>query len=132
MQKILQDYLIMDEKKEKTDTNAKVVIEQPSSEDHLLIDVSSSEDGFLFLPIPYEKGWKAYSNGQQLNILIADYGFMAIPLLPGTSHIELQFHIPYLKIGAYISCVGLFILGTICLSWSLYQKKKKGNCYDRF
>ncbi len=130
-QKILQDYLIMDEKKEKADANAKVVIEQPLSEDHLLIDVSSSEDGFLFLPIPYEKGWEAYLNGQQLNILIADYGFMAIPLLSGDSHIELQFHIPYLKIGAYISCTGLFILGTIYLSWSLYQKKK-GVCYDRF
>ncbi|MBF0698868.1 YfhO family protein [Streptococcus danieliae] len=45
----------------------------------------------LFVTLPYDKGWKAYQNGQEIPIRQAQTGFMALDLAKGSDTIQLVF-----------------------------------------
>ena len=47
--------------------------------------VTADKPGLLFLSDNYYPGWKAYVNGKETSVFIADYTFMAIPVPKGES-----------------------------------------------
>ncbi len=49
--------------------------------------VTTDRPGLLFLSDNYYPGWKAYVNGKETKILIADYAFRAIPVPKGESSV---------------------------------------------
>lgn len=79
------------------------------------------EDRILFLSIPYSRGWSAYVNGEEREILKADIGFSAVPLEAGQYEIKLVYWTPGLRAGAVIS--GIALVGFGC--WGIYEGKKK-------
>ncbi len=82
------------------------------------IDVST--DKLLVLSIPYSKGWKAYVDGEKVDILNANIMHMALNLTEGRHEIELKYSTPYMKTGAVISVLGFVLL----LSYGLWYNKK--------
>jgi len=40
------------------------------------------------LPIPFNKYWNAYIDGEKVNIMKANYAFMAVPLTAGEHTVE--------------------------------------------
>lgn len=84
-------------------------------------DIELSDKQILFLSIPYGKGWTAYVNGEETEILKANYGFMALSLEKGYNSIMLKYFTPGLKLG--IVCTGIGIVLLIFLH--LYTKKEK-------
>ena len=108
-ERTLQDYLILDQNTPLVPSNANVLIQAPS-EDHITGTVTCDVNGFVFLPIPYEKGWSAKVNGIESDVLKADYGFMAIPVNTGNNELILEYHILYLKEGMVMTLFGICVL----------------------
>ena len=70
-------------------------------------EISVKEDKYLLLSIPYSKGWKAFVDGREEEVLNANVAYMAIHLNPGTHKIELKYETPFLKIGSITSFASL-------------------------
>ncbi len=64
---------------------------------------------YLLASVPFSRGWEAYDNGQSVDILKADTGFMAIALDSGEHHVSFHYHTPGLLPGAIISGVSLVV-----------------------
>lgn len=86
-------------------------------------DISVSKDKWLFLSIPYSRGWSAKVDGESTEILKANTMFMALPLEAGYHEIELNYCTPGVKAGIVISLLSLGIF--IVLSFvGRYRKKR--------
>ncbi|MFV0441521.1 MAG: YfhO family protein, partial [Lachnospirales bacterium] len=83
-------------------------------------DISLDESKILLMSIPYSKGWTAYDNGQEVEILKANDGFMAIPLEPGEHSIELKYHTQGMFLGFIIS-----VFGVVCLIVLIFYRRKQ-------
>lgn len=67
-------------------------------------------DGILFIPIVYDKNWNAYVNDQKVDIIKADYGFLAIELPKGKNQITIRYINKSLYAGGFISLCSLIML----------------------
>ena len=110
---LLKDYIILEQQEKLTEAQGEVSIPFPAKDDHIEVNVSADGNGYVFLPIPYEGGWKATVDGVSQTILKADFGFMAIPVVSGYSRIVMDYHIPMLKEGVLLSAVGVIIIGML-------------------
>ena len=83
------------------------------------IDVTGNK--ILCITVPYEEGWTAYVDGQETEILRANYAFMGLNLSEGHHEIVLRFHVPYLTEGVIVS------LASLCITVILFVVMKKRN-----
>ena len=74
----------------------------------------------LFLPISYDNGFEAKVNGRPVSVQKAFDCFMAIPLEEGTNTIEINYHLPGLKIGLLMAVFGL-----VGVLWIGFRKQKE-------
>ncbi|MBR4400661.1 MAG: YfhO family protein, partial [Synergistes sp.] len=82
--------------------------------------ISLRKNKILCLSIPYSKGWHAKVDGRQAELLKANSFFMVLPLEAGEHIVELEYHVPGLRLG-----LCLFALGTAILSVMTIQNKRK-------
>lgn len=84
------------------------------------IDVTGTK--VLCVTVPYENGWTAYVDGQEAEILRANYAFMGLKLTEGHHEITFKYHVPYLTAGIVVSlvCLGLTI------GLYLFLRRKRG------
>ena len=83
------------------------------------IDVDGNK--ILCVTVPYENGWKAYVDGQETEILRANYTFMGLKLSEGHHEVVLKYQIPHLTDGIIVSLVSLCI--TVVLLVVMKRKK---------
>ena len=69
--------------------------------------ISLKEPGILLLPVPYSRGWRAYSDGKELPVRRANVLFMALELQEGDHEIELRYRSPNLAACCLMSAAGL-------------------------
>ena len=81
-------------------------------------------DRMLCIAIPYQKGWKAWVNGEETKISKANGMYMAIPLKAGHNGILLHYTIPGLKEGAMVSSVTILSLGVLGII-QIYRRKRR-------
>lgn len=86
--------------------------------------VNLEEDKLLVLSIPYQNGWTAYVDGEQVNTVRTNYMYIGIPLTAGEHTIELEFAIPGVKYALVImpSAVVLFLV--LCFVSVIRRKRK--------
>lgn len=75
------------------------------------IDLTLEQPAYLVLAYTYYPGWRATVDGQPVEVLRANYTFMALPLEAGSHQIVLNYRPVSLKLGALIT--GLSVLTTI-------------------
>lgn len=102
-----------------------VYFENPTNSSHIVGKVDARCDGWVFVAIPYEDGWKAYVDGKKTEILQADIGFSAIRVEKGNHEITFRYQTPYLKEGIIVSCVGVMLLFMWCTEIYIHTKKSK-------
>ena len=82
----------------------------------------------MFLAIPYSADWKAFVDGKQVEIMRADYGFLALKIDEGSHLIEINYETPKLETGIIISiCAAILLLIFVIVKRILIfraQKKK--------
>ena len=81
--------------------------------------ISLNSDKYMLLSIPYAKGWKAYIDGKETELLKANECYMALSLEKGSHTIELKYKTPFLKLGALVSMISMIGFGVF---WYLDRK----------
>ncbi|MDD3192876.1 MAG: YfhO family protein [Oscillospiraceae bacterium] len=82
---------------------------------------TAQEDGeYLFLSLPYDKGYTATVNGQTIPVLRVFDTWMALPLSQGENTVELRYQPPGFAAGAVLSAAGLVFL--LAAGFFLYRK----------
>ncbi len=91
--------------------------------------LTSAQDGYLVLTLPYSEGWTAYVDGVETEIVKADTAFMSLKLSGSNKAqtVELRYQTPYLEEGKAVSFLGLGALGCVLLgdtTLRLIRKRK--------
>lgn len=89
-------------------------------EDEICGVLSQDEPSILTTSIPYSEGWRAEVNGQPVETIQVNEGFVGLPLERGRSEITLSYRTPYLLPGAALTLSGLVLL--VGNQW--YKKEK--------
>lgn len=76
---------------------------------------------YLFFRIPYAAGWTASIDGEPVEVMNANVGFIAVELPEGAHRVELHYETPNLRVGAVLSLVG------VALAAGLMVVSKKRN-----
>lgn len=83
---------------------------------YVILNVSMGSPGFLVLTDTYYPGWKVYVDGEEKELLIANYLFRAVFLESGTHTVRFIYDPLSFKIGFWISCLTLFSMLVIYLT----------------
>lgn len=79
---------------------------------------AAKENSYAVVTLPYSRGWSAWVDGQQADVLKADVGFMAVELAEAGEHeVTLRYQTPGLAMGLAISAVALVVF-IVYLVWS--------------
>lgn len=84
--------------------------------------ITTNRTGILTSSIPYSAGWTATVNGHRVQTVRTNQAFVGIRLPRGTHHVVLRYHIPGLKLGAWISAVGV-VWTLICAGVTVLLKR---------
>lgn len=77
---------------------------------HVQIEIDPvKEDTYAVLPIPYERGWQARVEGEKVDIVQANYAFMAVPLRSGQHQITLTYRPPFFIPALVTSLLSLLV-----------------------
>lgn len=83
--------------------------------------VNLKENKTIFTSIPYDKGWKVYSNGKQIQTYKINNSLLGFELEKGKNNITLKYTPNNIDIGIAISFTTLIL----SITYILVQKKKK-------
>ena len=72
-------------------------------------DISTTKDGYMFISLPYSSGFRAYIDNEEVDVLKANTGYMAVFVEASDKVLEFKYFTPGLEIGLYISVLGLVI-----------------------
>jgi len=101
-----ESYEILREQADQPDLSSNLIIDGS----HVSLDYSNVEnDDYLKLSIPYERGWRATVNGQDAEVLRADYAFLAVPLETGDNRVSLTYRPPFFKLALIVSVFSVLL-----------------------
>lgn len=98
--------------------------------DHLVYEYSAPRDALaVFSEIWYDKGWKAFVDGEELPILRANYVLRALQLPGGNHQVEFKFEPKSYHLGETISLIGsiVLVLGLAAAIWFELRRKAAPN-----
>lgn len=79
------------------------------SENHITGTVNTSESKILFFSFPYDEGWKAKINGQEVKLYRLNCGLTGLLTQKGNNEVELSFTPRYKKEGTIVSIIALIV-----------------------
>lgn len=85
-------------------------------------NITLSSDKLMCLATPYSIGWKAYVDGQEVEVHCLNERYLGIVVPQGQHDISFRYHMPYKKEGFLLSIFGLIALITLLL-FDLRKKK---------
>ncbi len=84
-------------------------------------DITLKSSKYLLMSIPYAKGWKAFVDGKETDLLVGNGCYMALKLEPGYHEIVLKYRTPYLNEGIILSVIGFIVV----ISNYICKKRKR-------
>lgn len=94
-------------------------------------EITLTENKLLCMSVPYSKGWTAYVDGKETDIVITNKMCVGLMLEPGAHTVELKYSTPGLKLGTAITFLGLLIFAAYVISCEIiYKKKQTGKTAD--
>ena len=94
-------------------------------------EIDSQDGGFLFVPVPFDKGFSAKVNGKKRSVGYFG-GFMTVPLEKGQNRVELDFCPPGLVFGAVLTTIGFVVFALyLCLRTAVTKDEKIARLYEK-
>ncbi len=87
--------------------------------------VTREKDTLVFFSVPFDEGWSATVNGEEVPIEKVNVGFMAVPVSKGSSEIIFTYKTPLLYEGMVVSG-GALALFVIYIIICIITRKKRG------
>jgi uncharacterized membrane protein YfhO len=72
-------------------------------------NISLPQPKMLFFSIPFDQGWKVEVDGEEVEPLMANIGFIGVPLEAGEHQIKLKYNVPYFGMGLTVSLLSLLV-----------------------
>lgn len=89
-------------------------------------EITAKEDGTMYTSIPYEEGWTAYVDGEEVEITpIADNALVTIDLTAGTHTVTFKYSPKGFAACATVCVICILIFAGLIVYESFYLKKKK-------
>ncbi len=82
---------------------------------NMKLEVEAKQDGYLFIADTWYPGWKAYLDGEKVEILRANYLFKAIPVRAGHHEVEMVYKPGLYYLGATLSGAAWIVLISVML-----------------
>jgi uncharacterized membrane protein YfhO len=79
-------------------------------------EINAKSKQLVFFSIPFDRGWKATTNGMDTTIVKVDGGLSAIPVEPGKNVISLRYTPPFVAMGLYLTLLGSLVFALL-LFW---------------
>jgi uncharacterized membrane protein YfhO len=79
--------------------------------------VRLDQKSILVLQTPFDRGWRAYQDGQAAPTLKADIGLLGVALDAGEHKVELRYRTPFLRTAFAASLMSLLVLGLGIWRW---------------
>lgn len=93
------------------DTNPTSTVSMTSfSPQHVSYDATTSADGFLVMSEIYEPGWKAYLDGEEVEIHPTDVALRGISLPAGDHIVDLRYEPTSLRVGFAVSALAHIVM----------------------
>lgn len=119
---ILEEQRKLNETPSEDDSSAKIVEYTNNS---VTINAKIENPGFLFLSDTFSPDWKAYVNGEEREILRADYTFRAVFLEEGDYVVEFKYEPESFQRGVYLGSITTVILMGILIWGGISDKRSK-------
>ena len=71
--------------------------------------IQNLTNGILQISTPYTKGWRAYVDGVETEVLNVNIGFIGIQLNSGEHNVTFKYETPFLKQGIVLSILGIIL-----------------------
>jgi hypothetical protein len=97
--------------------SARVTSHEP---DRTSIATQTAAPGLLVVSEIYESGWRAYVDGEEVEILPTDHALRGIPIPSGEHTVEMQYDPLSLRLGLWISGIAIVVMLVIFIiaGWS--------------
>jgi uncharacterized membrane protein YfhO len=99
------------------------------SENNIIGSLNTADSKILFFSIPFDEGWKANLNGQEVKLHRLNCGLTGLMTQKGNNTVELKFTPRFKNIGLMVSLVSLFIFVGL-LAFSFFRNRSKTNIQD--
>lgn len=99
------------------------------SENNIIGSIHTADAKILFFSIPFDEGWKANLNGQEVKLHRLNCGLTGLMTQKGNNTVELKFTPRFKNIGLMVSLVSLFIFVGL-LAFSFFRNRSKTNIQD--
>lgn len=76
--------------------------------------INSDKNGILQITTPYSHGWQAFVDGERVDVIKVNEGFIGIPIEAGQHIIEFKYTTPYLNLGIIFSLIGFVRINLHC------------------
>lgn len=76
-------------------------------------DIELKSDKLLEINVPYSKGWKAYVDGKEVEVIQSDTAYMSLKLDAGKHDIVMKYSTPFLGVGVIFMLLG--VVSCFCL-----------------
>lgn len=86
--------------------------------------ITAKQDGLMYTSIPYEPGWSAYVDGEQVDVKPVDNAMVALKISKGTHTIEFKYTPAGFTTGLIISISAAALFALYC--FALWFSKKRG------
>lgn len=122
-----REYIVLE--KEPPTEHKNVAISQEVDIDYyspniIKLNVTIDKPMFLVLSEVWYPGWKAYDNGNEIEIYRTDYILRSVWLDKGMHHVEFRYEPISYKIGKIVSCVTLAILVLALVMFGIFKDRK--------
>lgn len=87
--------------------------------------ITADKDGLLYTSIPYEEGWRAWVDGEEVEITPVGDAMLAFKLSAGTHTVKISFIPKGFWLGLAMFSGGILVFAVMCLvSWRSNKKKR--------
>ena len=87
-------------------------------------ETESNKNGILQISTSYSDGWKAYVDDKEVELLKVNEAFIGCEVEAGKHKIRFKYETPYLKLGIFISIIGLLAYIVVII----IEKRDLKNC----
>ncbi len=92
--------------------------------------VKADESGLFYTSVLYTDGWKAYVDGEEVEIKPVHDTFIALELSQGEHEIEFRFTTPGIYAGIVVSCVGVLLCAALLVISAKKRSIMSNTCED--